>query len=177
MCDGRISVRVNVWRHFRTSESVMWTSPLLARGIKSFDMSVCFVRYPILVRYACSWMQRFSTSCKFNKHRNRRNYEYVYGRRIIFGLCKCFSHMQFMGRTKKILQSWKGICCIFFASWFWKRRYSANLTSFWHSNKWESSENKLSLGPSRVCTRKILHSREQEKLPPSLINVGFAHLT
>ena len=134
-------------------------------------------RYPILMRYACSWMQRFSTSCKFNKHRNRRNYEYVYGRRIIFGLCKCFSHMQFMGRTKKILLSWKGICCIFFASWFWKRRYSANLTSFWHSNKWKSSENKLSLGPSRVCTRKILHSREQEKLPPSLINVGYSHLT
>ena len=99
MCDVTFG-RVKVWcgrRH---------------RG-KGFDMLVYFVRYPILMRYACSWMQRFSTSCKFNKHRNRRNYEYVYGRRIIFGLCKCFSHMQFMGRTKKILQSWKGICCIF----------------------------------------------------------------
>ena len=140
-------------------------------------MLVYFVRYPILMRYDCSWMQRFSTSYKFNKHRNRRNYEYFYERRIIYGLCKCFSHMQFMGRTKKILQSWKGICCILVASWFFERGYSANLTSFWHSSKWKSSENKLSLGPSRVCTRKILHSREQEKLSPSLINVGFAHLT
>ena len=146
-------------------------------GRRPWHQKLCFVRYPILMRYACGWIQTFSTSFKFNKHRGRQNYEYVYGRRIIFGLCKCCSHMQFMGRTKKILQSWKGICCILFASWFCKRGYSANLTSFWHSSKWKSSENKLSLGPSRVCTRKILHSREQEKLPPSLINVGFAHLT
>ena len=97
MCDGPIPVRVNVWRHFQTSESVMWIylkwnskehlwSQTWQRFFANPPVETIPVRNPAPNQLNFRFASRLSTNCNFSKHRSGTNCEYVCGRRIIFGL-------------------------------------------------------------------------------------------
>ena len=111
MCDGPIPVWVNVWHHFRTRESLMWTStpPLAlwkhARGIDQKLWYTC----------PAPFNGKIPTSYNFNEHIGGTNYEDLCGRWIMFGLtCKLCIEW----KSPYSLGNKEGIFGILVASWF-----------------------------------------------------------